>query len=136
MSKVSSEAGRPRLVRKNGDRKKHYNKRLPTGKEFLKALPKGKSAKITEKTKLKLSDEDLLRLNTDNGLDDLLKSKNIKLKDVLTSLEYAEELVLLQIELVKLQRWAQSTGKRIAVIFEGRDAAGKGGTIRAIHRTP
>jgi polyphosphate kinase 2 len=36
----------------------------------------------------------------------------------------------LQIELVKLQRWIQEEGKRLAIIFEGRDAAGKGGTIR------
>ena len=36
----------------------------------------------------------------------------------------------LQIELVKLQNWVKSTGERIVLIFEGRDAAGKGGTIK------
>jgi polyphosphate kinase 2 len=36
----------------------------------------------------------------------------------------------LQIELLKVQRWAKATGQRIVVLFEGRDAAGKGGTIR------
>ncbi len=36
----------------------------------------------------------------------------------------------LQIELVKLQSWAKATGQRIAIVFEGRDAAGKGGTIK------
>ena len=36
----------------------------------------------------------------------------------------------LQIELLKLQEWAQSTGEKVVVIFEGRDAAGKGGTIK------
>src|SRR5260370_21492150 len=36
----------------------------------------------------------------------------------------------LQIELVKLQNWVKSTGQRIVIIFEGRDAAGKGGTIK------
>jgi polyphosphate kinase len=44
--------------------------------------------------------------------------------------EYEETLELLQIELVKLQAWAKSTGARIAIVFEGRDAAGKGGTIK------
>jgi polyphosphate kinase 2 (PPK2 family) len=36
----------------------------------------------------------------------------------------------LQIELVKMQHWIQSQNKRLAILFEGRDAAGKGGTIR------
>jgi polyphosphate kinase 2 len=45
--------------------------------------------------------------------------------------EYEEELELLQIELVKLQQWQEKSGERIISIFEGRDAAGKGGTIKA-----
>ncbi|SMF01856.1 polyphosphate kinase 2 [Pseudobacteriovorax antillogorgiicola] len=43
---------------------------------------------------------------------------------------YEERKRLLQIELVKLQRWVKKTGHRIAIVFEGRDAAGKGGTIK------
>ncbi|MGQ5720550.1 polyphosphate kinase 2 [Pseudochrobactrum asaccharolyticum] len=43
--------------------------------------------------------------------------------------EYQETLTRLQIELVKLQSWLQSSGERVVTIFEGRDAAGKGGTI-------
>ena len=43
---------------------------------------------------------------------------------------YERDLVLLQIELLKLQRWALDTGQRIVILFEGRDAAGKGGTIK------
>jgi polyphosphate kinase 2 len=45
---------------------------------------------------------------------------------------YLKELEKLQIELVKLQLWVQATGAKICVIFEGRDGAGKGGTIKAI----
>jgi polyphosphate kinase 2 len=48
----------------------------------------------------------------------------------MAALKYEEELVSLQVELVKLQRWLQEKGKRVAIIFEGRDAAGKGGAIR------
>lgn len=44
--------------------------------------------------------------------------------------DYEDHLDALQIELVKLQRWARDTGARIAIVFEGRDAAGKGGTIK------
>lgn len=43
--------------------------------------------------------------------------------------KYKREMERLQIELVKLQAWARETGTRIAIVFEGRDAAGKGGTI-------
>jgi polyphosphate kinase 2 len=42
---------------------------------------------------------------------------------------YEREMAALQIELVKLQSWVRETGTRIAMVFEGRDAAGKGGTI-------
>ena len=44
--------------------------------------------------------------------------------------EYLEEVELLQIELVKMQAWVKEVGERIVLIFEGRDAAGKGGTIQ------
>ena len=45
---------------------------------------------------------------------------------------YEAELFRLQTEFVKLQEWVKATGARIVVIFEGRDAAGKGGTIKRI----
>jgi polyphosphate kinase len=45
---------------------------------------------------------------------------------------YAQELLKLKIELVKLQEWIMSQGLRVVVIFEGRDAAGKGGSIKRI----
>ena len=46
--------------------------------------------------------------------------------------EYEKEMFKLQTELVKLQEWVKATGARIVIIFEGRDAAGKGGTIKRI----
>lgn len=49
-----------------------------------------------------------------------------KLKDK----EYEEELTQLQIELVKMLDWLRKSGERIVVVFEGRDAAGKGGAIK------
>ncbi|MGV6805514.1 MAG: polyphosphate kinase 2 [Ruegeria sp.] len=44
--------------------------------------------------------------------------------------EYEQQMDALQIELVKMQAWVKETGARVAIIFEGRDAAGKGGTIK------
>jgi polyphosphate kinase 2 len=46
--------------------------------------------------------------------------------------DYEKELARLHVELVKLQQWAVHTGAKICVVFEGRDGAGKGGTIKAI----
>src|SRR3954465_11627260 len=46
--------------------------------------------------------------------------------------EYEKELRKLQTELCKLQDWVVHKGLRVIVVFEGRDAAGKGGTIKAI----
>ena len=46
--------------------------------------------------------------------------------------EYEEALEHLQIELVKLQEWVKHKGLKVVVLFEGRDAAGKGGTIKRI----
>jgi len=45
---------------------------------------------------------------------------------------YEQELDYLQTELVKLQYWIRATGERVVIVFEGRDAAGKGGTIKRI----
>ena len=45
---------------------------------------------------------------------------------------YTDELIRLQFELIKLQDWVQKQGLKVAVIFEGRDAAGKGGVIKRI----
>jgi len=74
--------------------------------------------------------EDLRRVNTRTGMVNLLRDKRIRLKRVFRTLRYEEELEALQVELVKMQRWVQAKGRRIAIVFEGRDAAGKGGAIR------
>ena len=50
--------------------------------------------------------------------------------------EYEEQKRLLQIELLKLQKWSQANGHRHVIVFEGRDAAGKGGTIKTVHGAP
>lgn len=54
--------------------------------------------------------------------------KNNKLPDDI----YEAELFRLQTELVKLQEWVKATGSRVVIVFEGRDAAGKGGAIKRI----
>ena len=50
----------------------------------------------------------------------------------LSNKEYARELKKLHVELVKLQQWVVHKGLKVCIVFEGRDGAGKGGTIKAI----
>jgi polyphosphate kinase 2 len=53
-------------------------------------------------------------------------------KPKLSRKEYEKELLPLQVELVKMQEWVKQSGAKICILFEGRDAAGKGGIIKAI----
>ena len=63
---------------------------------------------------------------------ELIKSSSSspKLEKILYNLEYENQLYKLQSELVNLQEWVSKNKKRVCIIFEGRDAAGKGGAIR------
>ncbi|NIJ44697.1 polyphosphate kinase 2 [Wenyingzhuangia heitensis] len=83
---------------------------------------------MSEKEKLTI--EDLASVTSKPDLIEKLEQKNIDVSDILNKIKYEEELKLLQVELVKLQQWIKKNNKRVAVIFEGRDAAGKGGAIR------
>jgi len=60
------------------------------------------------------------------------KKSNGRVKSKMDRKEYSKELRKVQVELCKLQDWVKHKGKRIIVVFEGRDGAGKGGIIKAI----
>ncbi|MCK5764353.1 MAG: hypothetical protein KAH26_00145, partial [Bacteroidales bacterium] len=62
-------------------------------------------------------------------------NKEEKNENHLSRKTYEDELEELQIELVKLQEWIKHKGLKVVVVFEGRDAAGKGGTIKRITQT-
>src|SRR5258706_11690401 len=55
-----------------------------------------------------------------------------KQKDEMNRKTYEQQMLKLHIELVKLQAWIKNTGAKVMVVFEGRDAAGKGGVIKRI----
>ncbi len=88
--------------------------------------------------KINLSLEDFEKIETRNDLYEIIDKKNININKVLSTLQYEQEKQFLQIELVKLQQWVKKNNKRVAIIFEGRDAAGKGGNIRRFteHMSP
>lgn len=85
------------------------------GKKKGKKRHKGKQAGLSKNPGLKL-----------------LYTSEAEGSSKLSSKDYEKELARLQVELVKLQYWAKHTGTRIVLLFEGRDAAGKGGTIKRI----
>ena len=73
---------------------------------------------------------DFFESNSSQELISKLNTKGISCQKVFDVLTYQKQLRFLQIELVKLQQWVLKENKRVAVVFEGRDAAGKGGNIR------
>ena len=53
-------------------------------------------------------------------------------KGKLKARQYEKELARLHVEVVKLQEWVKQKGAKVCIVFEGRDGAGKGGTIKAL----
>ncbi|MFT6065218.1 MAG: polyphosphate kinase 2 [Paraglaciecola sp.] len=80
----------------------------------------------------KLTDLDLKKLNSKKGLIALLSKEPLSTERALRYVNYQNKLKKLQIELIRLQTWAIQNNERIIVVFQGRDAAGKGGAIRRI----
>ncbi len=79
-----------------------------------------------------LTQEQLDLLNSKNGMRALLRNKKVNLKKALDKTIYELRLKVLQEELIHLQQWVIDNDKKVVIIFEGRDAAGKGGAIRRI----
>ena len=77
-----------------------------------------------------LEAKDFIEAKSSKEFFSIMNTKGISSPKVLDVLAYEKQLRDLQIELVKLQQWVLKEKKRVAVIFEGRDAAGKGGNIR------
>ncbi|MGE8318857.1 MAG: polyphosphate kinase 2 [Comamonas sp.] len=97
------------------------------------------------KDKLRLMPEDIMQRIARDVMDSYDESLELEMEDGLLSgvpfaaaglsdpdYKYFRELVRLQGELVKLQDWVQHTGEKVVILFEGRDAAGKGGVIKRI----
>lgn len=79
-----------------------------------------------------LTSLELKKLNTNKALAALLSREPMNVDRALRYIDYERKLKKLQTEVIKLQTWAIENNERIVVVFEGRDAAGKGGAIRRI----
>jgi len=82
--------------------------------------------------KKQLSDEDVNKLNSKKGLMAVLSKEPLNLDKAIRYVTYQQKLEDLQVELIRMQTWAINNNERIIILFEGRDAAGKGGAIRRI----
>lgn len=72
-------------------------------------------------------------LNSSDALEVMMRQgDNIQPEKALRFVKYEKQLEKLQVELIKLQTWVIKENKRICILFEGRDSAGKGGAIRRI----
>lgn len=78
----------------------------------------------------RLTNEDFNNIKNRAELEAVLQQRGRDYSKALFNIEYERQLEQLQIELVKWQRWIADTQQRVAIIFEGRDAAGKGGSIK------
>lgn len=87
--------------------------------QLSRALTKGESP-TTEKRREK----------ADLQLTDTWRSGDYPYQNRLSRKSYEQQKYHLQVELLKLQHWVNETGQRVVILFEGRDAAGKGGTIK------
>lgn len=83
-------------------------------------------------SKKAISEEEVALLNTKQGLYALLKNKDVNIENAIEETKYSNEIRKKQEELIKLQNWVIKNNKKVVVLFEGRDAAGKGGAIRRI----
>ena len=81
---------------------------------------------------LNLTKKDIEDLNSKIGMKQLFANKKVDVTKALRWTNYELELREMQAELVKLQSWVISNKKKVVIVFEGRDAAGKGGAIRRI----
>ena len=79
-----------------------------------------------------LKPKDIELLNSKKGIRQFLTQDVDSIAKVLRYVKYEERLKSLQAELIKLQKWVVENKQKVVIIFEGRDAAGKGGAIRRI----
>jgi len=70
------------------------------------------------------------RVKPDDELSENWRKGGYPYKNLMSRKNYEKQKYMLQVELLKLQAWVKETGQRVVILFEGRDAAGKGGTIK------
>lgn len=96
---------------------------------LLNGLSKDEAESL-RKILLKSSDSKHLKINPDEMLSKNWRSGGYPYQNLMSRKSYEKQKYRLQVELLKLQAWVKETGQKVVILFEGRDAAGKGGTIK------
>ena len=110
-------------------------KDINTLTEHLNAIVSGMSPDdLAELRRTLFQDELAAKVKTgikkDDELSDDWRTGGYPYRNLMTRKSYEKQKYRLQVELLKLQKWVKETGQRVVILFEGRDAAGKGGTIK------
>lgn len=108
--------------------------KMRIAKEYLMSFPPGERELIL-KTLLEEVTEPSgkeRRALSDNELSREWRNGGYPYKNLMSRKNYEAQKYDLQVELLKLQAWVKKTGSRVVILFEGRDAAGKGGTIKRV----
>jgi len=92
--------------------------------------PQDAAALLRQMLREKEHATDELAANPDDELADDWRAGGYPYKNLMARKNYERQKYRLQVELLKLQAWVKETGQKVVVLFEGRDAAGKGGTIK------
>ncbi|MGH8047411.1 MAG: polyphosphate kinase 2 [Chthoniobacterales bacterium] len=119
----SGPAKAAKAAKKSKEEKKFPPKPKLTGASFPMV------AIIDEQVRTSIPAELIERVKQAKSKKDIISS-TYPYDRVMKSTDYIEEVELLHIELVKMQSWVKESGERVVLIFEGRDAAGKGGSIK------
>jgi polyphosphate kinase 2 len=131
---VKETAGKKGKKKKKGQKEAGENKLKDKLKEKKKSAKKQASSfpmveLIAEQVRTSIPEELVSKVKGAKGKKYIISS-NYPYPKQMKNAEYLEEIELLQIQLVKMQAWVKEAGERIVLLFEGRDAAGKGGTIQ------
>lgn len=89
-------------------------------------------AESLRKALIKSSNGKVIKINSDDVLSKDWRKGGYPYLNLMSRKNYEKQKYRLQVELLKLQAWVKETGQKVVILFEGRDAAGKGGTIKRV----
>lgn len=119
-------------VIENASKSSHNKVNLINSIESLLSGLSPDEAESLRKALVKSSNGKVIKINSDDVLSKDWRKGGYPYLNLMTRKNYEKQKYRLQVELLKLQAWVKETGQRVVILFEGRDAAGKGGTIKRV----
>lgn len=119
-------------VIKNAAKSPHNKINLLNSIESLLSGLSPDEAESLRKALIKSSNGKVIKINSDDVLSKDWRKGGYPYLNLMSRKNYEKQKYRLQVELLKLQAWVKETGQKVVILFEGRDAAGKGGTIKRV----